>query len=103
MIPAPAIDGGEGPRRVPRWGLVVAIVVPALMAAGLYWDVVLAMARQWYRDENFSHGFLVPLVAAYLVWERRAALAVPARPSRWGRTAGRSPCRSRMWRRSCRP
>jgi hypothetical protein len=34
----------------------------------------LYLGRRWYEDENYSHGFLTPLVSAYLVWERRGQL-----------------------------
>jgi exosortase len=48
----------------------------------LYWPVIVPMAWQWYVDSNYSHGALVPLLAAYFVWERRARLlALTLRPS----------------------
>jgi len=33
-----------------------------------------ALMRQWRDDPNYSHGFLIPLLAAYFIWERRAAI-----------------------------
>ena len=42
-----------------------------LGAVSLYWTVVPKMARDWWNDPNFSHGFLVPIFSAYLIWERR--------------------------------
>lgn len=38
-----------------------------LAVAFLYLDVVPAMVRDWSQDENYSHGFLIPLVSAYLL------------------------------------
>ncbi|MEW6745601.1 MAG: archaeosortase/exosortase family protein, partial [Planctomycetota bacterium] len=36
-------------------------------------------------DSYYSHGFLVPLVVAYLIWRRRARLAaLGPRPTWWG-------------------
>ncbi len=32
------------------------------------------MVRDWYLDENYSHGFLIPLVSAYVLWTRRDSL-----------------------------
>ena len=55
----------------------VVLIVGAL--AWLYADVLIALIRQWGTDDNYSHGFLVPLFAAYFVWERRRSLAA-ARP-----------------------
>lgn len=51
----------------------------------LYWPTLAGLVWQWMTDEDYSHGFLIPLVSAYLVWERRDALrAVRAAPSPWG-------------------
>lgn len=40
----------------------------------LYGGVIQGMVLDWYHDENYSHGFLIPLVSGYLVWQRRDAL-----------------------------
>lgn len=53
-----------------RYELVLALV----LVSGLYGTVVSGMATDWYRDENYSHGFLVPLIAGYFVWRRREDL-----------------------------
>lgn len=60
----------------------------ALLAAvlvTLYAPVLVRLVRQWYNDSDYSHGFLVPFVSAYLIWQRREKLAqVLRRPSDWG-------------------
>ena len=45
-----------------------------LLAATLYWTVLPKLVQDWWDDPNFSHGFLVPLFSAWLIWERRAEL-----------------------------
>ena len=46
---------------------------------------MLKLGQQWYSDADYSHGFLVPLLSAYLIWRKRDELAkLPARPSFWG-------------------
>jgi len=59
--------------------LLTAVVV------GLYYPVLVRLVRQWYEDGDYSHGFLVPLLSAYLIWQRRDKLAEIARkPSNAG-------------------
>jgi len=68
---------------------VGAVVVPAVVFAGLlgliYYDILFRMGFQWYNDPDYSHGFLVPFMSAYFVWERRERLlALPLAPNVWG-------------------
>ncbi|MGO9517412.1 MAG: exosortase/archaeosortase family protein [Candidatus Korobacteraceae bacterium] len=59
------------------------LLVGVLLA--LYAPVLRILLDQWYRDPDYSHGFLVPLLSAYLIWARRDKLRqVPRRPSPWG-------------------
>ncbi len=39
-----------------------------------YWTVVPRMVGDWWADPNFSHGFLVPVLSGWLIWERRQEL-----------------------------
>ena len=63
-------------------------IAAGLVTAGfvlLYWDVVAKLVLAWYTDDNYSHGFLIVPIAAYLAWERRAKFfAAPSRPSALG-------------------
>src|SRR6516165_11321170 len=57
---------------------------PAVVV-GLYAPVLWRLGRQWYEDPDYSHGFLVPLLSAYLIWQRRDKLAAVVRkPSNLG-------------------
>jgi exosortase len=54
-----------------RWSeLAVVIALAIAFAPGL-----LALARAWSSADYLSHGFLVPLVAAWIAWATRAARA----------------------------
>lgn len=75
------------PRRVG-----VAALVPWSLLAGLllvlFYETLASMAQVWATSATYGHGFLIPPIAAYLVWRRRAALAAcPIRPSPWGLAA----------------
>jgi exosortase len=51
----------------------------------LYAPVLRLLVWQWYNDADYSHGFLVPLLSAFLIWQRRDKLCLVARrPSPWG-------------------
>jgi exosortase len=48
----------------------------------VYGPTLAGLIRQWWHDPNFGHGSLVPLFSAFVVWNRRARLAlVPSNPS----------------------
>lgn len=50
-----------------------------------YWPGLTEMAHRWSTQAQYSHGYLVPLFALYLLWHRRAAYQQgPFAPSWWG-------------------
>jgi len=59
-----------------RGGLFLVIV---LLVAALFWDSFVEMARLWQTPE-YSHGYLIPFLAAYLFLTRAERL-VESRPS----------------------
>lgn len=52
------------------WG---SALIGVLMAA-VYYRVLAKLVTDWWQVPDFSHGFLVPIFAAYLVWTKRTAL-----------------------------
>jgi len=44
------------------------------LVALLYYRVLVKLVSDWWNIPDFSHGFLVPLFAAYLVWAKRDVL-----------------------------
>ena len=51
------------------------LAVLALLIAGLYHAIVVALVRQWATDPDFSHGFFIPVFAAFVIWQNRRRLA----------------------------
>jgi len=47
----------------------IRLAVPALMLCILYAPIFPRMVGDWMADANYSHGFLVPLIAAWFAWK----------------------------------
>jgi len=54
-----------------------AILLVVLLA--VYIPVLIEMVRDWIRDPNYNHGFLIPVVSAYLLWTNRQKLRAQTR------------------------
>lgn len=56
-------------------------IIPVLVLAAAYYTAFDWMVRAWtLQGSNYSHGFWVPLVVGYFLWDKRATLsAVPKR------------------------
>jgi exosortase len=68
-----------------RLGLWASIALLVTAFAFLYRAVIAKLVYDWTHDDNFSHGFLIVPIAAYLVWERRKKLAAtPIEPTVFG-------------------
>jgi exosortase len=59
--------------RSPLPWLALGVAVAAALV--LYAPVIAGMAAEWSEFPSLSHGFAVPLIAAYLLWARRHLLA----------------------------
>jgi exosortase len=73
------------PRTVARTQWVLPAAVLAGLVLVLYAPVLKLLLLQWWEDPDYSHGFLVPLFAGYLLWRDRDRWpAVPLEPSDLG-------------------
>src|SRR3954464_13766360 len=50
-------------------------VAVALALAFVYFGVFAKLGHDWWTDENYSHGLLIPLVIGYILWNERNRLA----------------------------
>ncbi len=63
-------------------GLAIALGLIIL----IYWPVLTGLVTEWYNDDNYSHGFLIPLVSGFFIWKKRAELKQMIEPT--GATIG---------------
>ena len=56
-------------RQVALGGMVIATLL-ALM----YWKIAAKLVTDWYEIPDYSHGFLVPFFAMFLLWDKRPKL-----------------------------
>jgi exosortase len=60
-------------------------VVLLALTGWLYAPILVRLVGQWWSDPNFSHGFFVPIFAAYVLWQDRNCLrTIKPVPSNWG-------------------
>ena len=56
-----------------------------LILVACYLPVLQRLIHQWNYDPDMGHGFFVPVIAAFIVWQRRNELAVvKPQPNLWG-------------------
>ncbi len=57
---------------------------PVAIAAALafvYFAVLMKLGRDWWTDENYSHGLLVPFIIGFIVWQERKRFTEQQRTS----------------------
>src|SRR5256884_9174345 len=63
------------------------IYPPVAIAAALgleYFTVLTKLGSDWWHDENYSHGLLIPFVIAFILWQERSRFAnLSAQPAGW--------------------
>ncbi|HUG19592.1 MAG TPA: exosortase/archaeosortase family protein [Planctomycetaceae bacterium] len=61
---------------LPRLFVVIAMLAGIIW---VYWRDLLVIQRTWESDPQYSHGYLVPLIAGFLLWTRRESFT----PKEW--------------------
>ncbi len=63
--------------------LYLLLILAALV--GLYYPVFIKLAHDWSTNDNYSHGFFIPLISGYMVYIMRAELkSLGMKPANWG-------------------
>ena len=57
----------------PVLSLARAITLLALILL-VYWRILGRLVQEWWFNPNFSHGFLVPIFVAFVIWQERDRL-----------------------------
>jgi len=80
--PTPTTPLGYRPTHYSQF--VLGSVIISLLVVAVYYQVLGKLISDWWRIPDFSHGFLVPPFAAFLIWEKRAALRNIKVVPNWG-------------------
>src|SRR5260370_20892960 len=58
-------------------------VAIAILLVVLYYRVAVKLVYDWYTIPDYSHGFLVPFFAAFLIWDKRKVLKATPIKQTW--------------------
>ena len=71
--------GNESAKWSVAWGPVILL---GLLSVLLYHRIAIKLVTDWYNLPDFSHGFLIPFFAAFVIWDKRRQLgSTPIAPS----------------------
>lgn len=54
------------------------LAAPFALLLIIYLPALIDLVGDWWRDSNYSHGFLIPVVSGYLLWKKRDELRAAA-------------------------
>jgi len=75
----PGLSQANHPSASSRLNWLPYVAIAALLII-LYYRVAVKLVHDWYTIPDYSHGFLVPFFAAFLIWDKRKVLkATPIR------------------------
>ena len=77
----PTVPGGSSYLKIPLWVWNWAVVGSLVLT--VYWHVLSKLVNTWLEIPDYSHGILVPVFAAYLIWAKRKTLAETKIAPRW--------------------
>lgn len=58
----------------PGINIDIKIIFILVLILAVYLPVLLDLVVDWYQDDNYSHGFLILPIAAWLIWRKRNEL-----------------------------
>ena len=70
-------------RLLPKPAVLVALLVAAVAFVSLYWSSIVHLVDMWRTQDDYGHGFFVPIFAVVLLWLRREMIATEAGRGNW--------------------
>ncbi len=58
-------------------------IVAIILAVLTYWNGLAEAVFRWGNQEEYSHGFLIPLVTLYILWEKQGLIKASIGPPIW--------------------
>lgn len=75
--PGPLFGGLFAPQNLLPFAIIVALLV------AVYFRIAIKLFIDWYNIPDYSHGFLVPLFSAFLIWDKRKTLSTVKVEQTW--------------------
>jgi len=63
--------------------LLLFVSLCAVIVAATFSEALSELVRRWIKQEEYSHGFLIPVISAWLIWTRRDALVASIGEPSW--------------------
>jgi len=61
------------------------MIILSLSFILLFNHTLFKLIRDWSHDDNYSHGFLIPFIAGYMIWQKKDQLErIDKVPTNWG-------------------
>ncbi|HEX7360471.1 MAG TPA: exosortase/archaeosortase family protein [Bryobacteraceae bacterium] len=84
MVSVPVVKPPEKPAPTTKLPWTVVAWFGALLIL-CYAPILYRLVAEWTNNQDMGYGFFVPIVAAYIAWQRRhLLLASPRQPNGWG-------------------
>jgi len=55
--------------------ILIQIAILLMAFITLFGQTLSNLIQDWLTNDNYSHGFLIPVIAAYMIWQKRGQLA----------------------------
>lgn len=64
-------------------GKLIALGLALVLAMAAFGSGLLELVRRWTQQEEYSHGFFIPVIALWFLWQRREALVASMGRPAW--------------------